>query len=136
MLNFPCGSASKESACRRPGFDPWIGTIPWRREKLPTPVFWPGEFHGLYEGFLDSSVGKGSTCDAGDPGLIPGSGRSVREGIDYPPQYSWASMVVQLLKNPPAIQETLVHFLGQEDPLEKELATHSSILGLPWWLRQ
>ncbi|KAM7227539.1 hypothetical protein CapIbe_021236, partial [Capra ibex] len=32
----------------RPGFDPWVGTIPWRRERLPTPVFWPGEFHGLY----------------------------------------------------------------------------------------
>ena len=34
--------------CGRPGFDPWIGKIPWRRERLPTPVFWPGEFHGLY----------------------------------------------------------------------------------------
>ena len=45
-----CGSAGKESACKdwRPGFDPWIGKIPWRRERLPTPVFWPGEVHGLY----------------------------------------------------------------------------------------
>ena len=34
--------------CGRPGFDPWAGTIPWRRERLPTPVFWPGELHGLY----------------------------------------------------------------------------------------
>ena len=34
--------------CRRPGFDPWVGNVPWRRERLPTPVFWPGEFHGLY----------------------------------------------------------------------------------------
>ena len=34
--------------CERPGFDPWVGKIPWRRERLPTPVFWPGEFHGLY----------------------------------------------------------------------------------------
>ena len=34
--------------CRRPGFDPWVGKIPWRRERLPTPVFWPGEFHELY----------------------------------------------------------------------------------------
>ena len=34
--------------CRRPGFDPWVGKIPWRRERVPTPVFWPGEFHGLY----------------------------------------------------------------------------------------
>ena len=49
----PCGSAGKESACSAgdlgsiPGFDPWVGKIPWRRERLPTPVFWPGEFHGL-----------------------------------------------------------------------------------------
>ena len=35
--------------CGRPGFDPWVGKIPWRRERLPTPVFWPGEFHGLYK---------------------------------------------------------------------------------------
>ena len=34
--------------CRRPGFDPWVGRILWRRERLPTPVFWPGEFHELY----------------------------------------------------------------------------------------
>ena len=41
----PCGSAGKK--CGRPGFDPWVGKIPWRRERLPTPVFWPGEFLGL-----------------------------------------------------------------------------------------
>ena len=46
-----------------------------------------------------------------------------------------ASLVAQLVKNLPAMQETLVQFLGQEDPLEKGWATHSSILGLPWWLR-
>ena len=44
----PGGSDDKESACegRKPGFDPWIGKIPWRRECLSTPVLWPGEFHG------------------------------------------------------------------------------------------
>ena len=47
----------------------------------------------------------------------------------------WASLVAQLVKNPPAMQETPVQFLGQEDPLERELATHFSIHGLPWWLR-
>ena len=48
---------------------------------------------------------------------------------------SWASLVAQLVKNPPAMQETPVRFLGQEDPLEKKgPATHSNILGLPWWL--
>ena len=45
-----------------------------------------------------------------------------------------AFLIAQLVKNPPAMQETLVPFLGQEDPLEKGQATHSSILGLPWWL--
>ena len=47
-----------------------------------------------------------------------------------------ASQVAQLVKNPPAMQETPVQFLSQEDPLEMEEATHSSILGLPLWLRQ
>ena len=71
------------------------------------------------EDFPDSSVGKESACNAGDPGSIPGSGRSSGEGIDYPLQYSWASLVAQLVKNPPAMQETPVQFLGQEDPREK-----------------
>ena len=70
-------------------------------------------------GFPDSSVGKESACNAGDPGLISGSGRSPGEGIGYPLQYSWASLVVQLVKNPPAMQETPIQFLGREDPLEK-----------------
>ena len=48
--------------------------------------------------------------------------------------YMWASLIAQLVKNPPAMQETPVRFLGQEDPLEKGQATHSSILGLPLWL--
>ena len=50
-------------------------------------------------GFPDSSVGKESVCNAGDPGLIPGSGRSTGEGIGYPLQYSWASLVAQVVKN-------------------------------------
>ena len=69
--------------------------------------------------FPDSSVGKESTYNAGDPGSIPGSGRSPGEGIGYPHQYSWASLVAQLVKNLPAMHETLVRFLGWEDPLEK-----------------
>ena len=50
---------------------------------------------------------------------IPGLGRSAGEGIGYPLQYSWAHLVVQIVKNPPAVQETLVCFLGWEDLLEK-----------------
>ena len=85
-------------------------------------------------GFPDSSVGKESTCNAGDPGLIPGSGRSAGEGIGFPFQYSWASLVAQLVKNPPAMWETWVQSLGWEDPLEKGMATHSNIMAwrTPW----
>ena len=79
-------------------------------------------------GFPHSSVGKKSTCNAGDSGSIPGSGRSAGEGIGYPLQYSWASLVAQLVKNPPAMQETWVWSLGWEDPLEKGMAIHSSAL--------
>ena len=79
-------------------------------------------------GFPDSSVGKESTCIAGDPSLIPGSGRSAGEEIGYTLQYSWASLVAQLVKNPPATWDTWVQFLVWEDLLEKGKATHSSIL--------
>ena len=87
-------------------------------------------------GFPRSSVGKESACNVGDPGLIPGSGRSPGEGIGYPLQNSWASLAVQLVKNPPAMQETWVRFLGWKDPLEKGKATHCSILAwrMPWTL--
>ena len=57
-------------------------------------------------GFLGSSAGKESACHAGDPSSIPGSGRSTGERIGYPILYSWASLVAQLVKNPPAMQET------------------------------
>ena len=85
-------------------------------------------------GFSDSSVGKGSACNAGDPGSIPGLGRFTGEGIGHPLPYSWVSLVAQLVKNLPAMQETWVQSLGWEDPLEKRKATHSSILAWrsPW----
>ena len=74
--------------------------------------------------FPHSSVGKESACNAGDPG----------EGIGYSLQYSWASLVAQLVKNLPAMWETWVRSLGGEDPLEKGKATHSSNLAwrIPW----
>ena len=62
----------------------------------------------LFQGFPHSSVGKESACNAGDPGSIPGLGRSSREGIGSPLQYSRASLVAQLVKNPPAMLETWV----------------------------
>ena len=60
--------------------------------------------------------------------MIPGSGRSTGEGIAYPIQYSWASLVAQMVKNVSVMWETWVQLLGWEDPLEKGIATHSSIL--------
>ena len=65
---------------------------------------------------------------------MPGSGRAAGEGIGYLPQYSWASLEAQLVKNLPAMRETWVQSLGWEDPLEKGTATHSRILAwrIPW----
>ena len=79
-------------------------------------------------GFPGSSGDKESTCNAGDSSLIPGSGSSPGEGIGYPLQYSWASLVTRMVKNLPAMQETWVRSLGQEVPLEEGMATLSSIL--------
>ena len=94
----------------------------------------------LYQGFPGSSAGKESAWNAGDPSSIPGLGRSAREEIGYPFQYSWASLVGQLVKNPPPMRETWVQSLGWEDPLEEGMATHSSIVAwrIPmdrgaWW---
>jgi len=64
LLGFCCGSEGKVSACNvgdlvwRPGFNPWVGKIPWRRERLSTPVFSPGELHGLYSqwGYKESDT--------------------------------------------------------------------------------
>ena len=85
-------------------------------------------------GFPDSSGGKEPTCNAGVPGLIPGSGRSPGEGIGYPLQYSWASLVAHLVKNPPAVWETWVQSLGWEDRPGEGKGSHSSILAwrIPW----
>ena len=117
-------------ACGQCGFDPWVRKIPWRRGWLSTPVFLPEEFHGQRSlvGYIQSTGLQRDTteqltrhhdlswtkipcrtepaCNAGDSGLIPGLGRSAGEGIGYPLQHSWASLVAQLVKNPPAMRET------------------------------
>ena len=146
-MGFSGGSAGKESACNvgDPSSIPELGRSP--REGKRYPLQYSGlensmdytvhgsqrmgqdsHFHFLsfYKDFPLSSVGKESACNAGDHSLIPGSGRSPGEGIGCPLHYSWASLVAQLVKNLPAMQETPVRFLGQEDPLEKGKATHSS----------
>ena len=88
----------------------------------------------LERDFSDSSVGKEPACNAGGLGSIPRSGRSSGAGIGYPFQSSWASLVAQLIMNPPVMRETWVRSLGWEDPLEKGKATHSSIVAwtIPW----
>ena len=68
--------------------------------------------YNFNECFPHSSVGKESACNAGDPGSIPGLGRSTEDGIGYPLQYSWASIVAQLVKNPPAKWDSWVWSLG------------------------
>ena len=96
--------------CRRYKFDPCSGNL------------------------VAQSVGKETACDARDPGLVPGSGRSAGEGIGYPLQYSCSFLMAQLLKNPPATWEMWIQSLDWEDPMEKATATHSSILAwrIPW----
>ena len=94
----------------------------------------------LKTGFPGSSVSKESACNLGDIGSIPGWGRSPGEEIGYPLQYSCTSLVAQMAKNPPTMQETWVRSLGWEDPLGEDMASHSSILAwrIPmdrgaWW---
>ena len=70
--------------------------------------------------FPNSSVGRESACNAGDPGSIPGSGRFPGEEIGYPLQYSWVSPVAQMVKDMPAMWETWVRFLGWEDTWRRE----------------
>ena len=74
----------------------------------------------MFLGFPGASDGKESTCHAGDDGSIPELGKSTGEGIGYPFQYSGASLMAQLVKNLPAMQETWIRSLGWEDALEKE----------------
>ena len=93
-------------------------------------------------GFPSSSAGKECTCNAGNPSSIPGSGSSPGESIGYPLQYSWVSLVAQMVRNLPAMWDAWVWSLDWEGPLEDGMATHSSILAwrIPmdrgaWWLQ-
>ena len=94
--------------------------------------------YGMTMGFPHSLVGKESACSAGDPDSVPRLGRSNAERIGYPLLYSCASLVAQLVKNPPAMWETWVRTSrGWEDPVERGKATHSSILTwrIPWTIQ-
>ena len=112
------------------------GYSPWGRKESDTTKQLSIVQHSMYIywGFLGSSTGKESTCNAGDPGSIPWSGRSPAEGISYPLQYSWTSLVAQLAKNPPAMQEIPVRFLGWKIHWRRDRLPASSIPELPLWL--
>ena len=112
--------------CGRPGFDPWVGKLPWRRERLPTPVFWLGEFHGLYSSWghresdtteqpsLSTSLGiRPTECNSS----FMASELSDLGQVAFP---VWAS-------NSPPLWEEWQH-LPYKGSLEEEMATHSSIL--------
>ena len=77
---------------------------------------------------MGSLAGKDSACNTEDPSSIPGLGSSPGEGIGYAFQYSWTSLVSQMVKNRPAMWETWVPPLSWEDPLEKGKETHSNIV--------
>ena len=114
--------------------DSSVGKVPAMQENLvwfldqEDPLEKGKATHSSILGLPCSSAGKGSACNERDLGLIPGLGRSPGEGKGYPLQYSWASLVAQLVKNLPAMSETWVWSLGWEDPLKKGKATHFSIL--------
>ena len=99
---FPCGSAGKERIhlqCRRPEFDPWVGKIPWRKERLPTPVVWPGEFHGLYSPwgahFLSGFILSFSLCM-----LVTSLSNSEKHGSRYP---YYISLIHSHINNQPPV---------------------------------
>ena len=163
--------------CRRPGFDPWVGKTPWKREWVAILVFLPGEFHGqrclvVYSPQVYSQTGLSdfhftyfpySEAESQGPScwvtfqcvhliVFRVSVTShVRGHVTVQDVWIWGvafafssslfwimflllCFVAQLVKNPPAMRETWVWFLGWEDTLEKEKATHSSILTwrIPW----
>ena len=97
----------------------------------PVHVCYSWQFFKCLEqnkGFFGGSAGKESACNEGDLGSIPGLGRCPGGGHGYPLQYSWASLVAQMVKNTRAVRETWVRSLGWESPLEEGMATHSSTL--------
>ena len=107
-----------------------------QRKAVPKNVQITIQLYSFYmlAGFPGNSAGEESACNAGDPGLIPGSGRSHGEGIGYPLQYSWASLVVQSVENPSATGETWVWSLGWKIPWRRASQTTPVFLpgGVGW----
>ena len=124
-MGFSGGSVGKESACSaRDVFDPWIRKIPWRRKWHSTLIFLPGESHGQRNlaGYSPWGCKELDTTE------------QLNTHTHFFDIFSQVALIAQTVKNLPAVQETQVQSLGQGDPLEKGMATHSSILawGIPW----
>ena len=104
----------------------------WEKQRSLMPDPWGMVIESRKWGRINQRGWKGTASESRS--CCPGSGRSAREGIGYLPQYSWASIAAQLVKNLPAMWETWVRSLGWEDPLEKKKATLSNILAwrIPW----
>ena len=106
----------------RPGFDSWVGKIPWRRKWQSTPALLPGKSHGqrILIGYSPWGLKESDTTE--------------RLHFHFHFIYIVTSLVAQMVKHLPAKWETWVRFLGREDPLEKEMAIHSSTLAwkTPW----
>ena len=100
-----------------PGMEPTVSLVSpeLARGFFTTNPIWEA-LNSLHMGFPGSSAGKESSCNAGDLSSIPGLGRSPGEGIGYPLQYSWASLVAQMVKNLPGMWGTWVQSLGWEFP--------------------
>ena len=109
-----------------PRFDSWVGKIHWRRDRLPTPVFLA---------FSCGSTSKESTCNAGDPGSIPGLGRSPGEGKGYPLQYSGLENSIDCIvhgvtKSWTRLSDFHFHFSIQLKKKKKEV--HIAVQPLPF----
>ena len=110
MAHFPCGSVGNRLQCGRPEFDPWVEKIPWRTERLPTPVFL---------GFPGGSAGKESACNAGDLGSIPGLGGSSGEENGYPLQYSGLENSMDCIVHGVTKSQTHTHTKKESDMTER-----------------
>ena len=127
----PWGEESQDMKIKETGPVSW-GANQWKISVSSNSCIFPIKVKQLnsltWRRFPDILVSKESACNTGDSGSISGSGRWTGERIGYPRQYSWASLVVQLVKNLPAMWETWVQSMGWEDPVEKGKDTNSSML--------
>ena len=119
-MGFPGSTASESLQCRRPQFDSWVRKIPWRKDRLPTPV---------PTGFRGGSDGKESACNTEDLGFIPSLGNSPGGG-SHSSTLAWP---IPWTEEPGGLQSMGTQRVGQHWVTKPTTAQHEKI-GLPWWL--